>query len=177
MTADMTTPRTGDSALADDARRRTFTWRDPSETASGAVGRTGIEFMRALAAGDIPAPPIMALTGAELTRVDEGVAAFTLEPAEYHYNPIGSVHGGIIATLLDSAAGCAVHTTLPAGVRYTTLDLSVKYLRAVRVETGPVVCTGTVVHAGRRTVLAQAELRDADGALLASATSSCMILV
>lgn len=166
MTADVTTT----------ARQRTITWDDPAATASGAVGRKGIEFMRALAAGEIPAPPIMALTGATLVEVEEGVAVFALEPAEYHYNPIGSVHGGIIATLLDSAAGCAVHTTLPAGVGYTSLDLSVKYLRGVRVETGPVTCTGTVVHAGRRTALAQAELRDSDGRLLAAATSSCVIL-
>ncbi|GGG19738.1 phenylacetic acid degradation protein [Rhodococcoides trifolii] len=159
-----------------DTRSRTVTWTDPMTTAQAAAGRTGLEFVQGLASGEIPAPPIMALTGAELTEASEGRAVFTLLPGEYHYNPIGSVHGGIIATLLDSAAGCAVQTKLAAGVGYTSLDLSVKYLRGIRADTGVVTCTGTVVHIGRRTALAQAELRDATGRLLASATSSCVVL-
>ncbi|MGU3432995.1 PaaI family thioesterase [Actinomycetes bacterium M1A6_2h] len=159
-----------------DTRSRTITWTDPMTTAQAAVGRTGLEFVQGLASGDIPSPPIMSLTGAELTEASEGRAVFTLLPGEHHYNPIGSVHGGIIATLLDSAAGCAVQTMLPAGVGYTSLDLSVKYLRGIRADTGVVTCTGSVVHIGRRTALAQAELRDAGDRLLASATSSCVIL-
>lgn len=157
-------------------RTRTITWDDPMVTASAAAGRTGLQFVQALAAGEVPAPPIMNLTGARLTSAESGVVVFTLMPAEYHYNPIGSVHGGIIATLLDSAAGCAVQTMLDEGVGYTSLDLSVKYLRGIRADTGIITCTGTVVHAGRRTALAQAEVRDGNGLLLASATSSCVIL-
>ncbi|MGU3291539.1 PaaI family thioesterase [Williamsia sp. M5A3_1d] len=157
-------------------RTRTITWDDPMATASAAAGRTGLQFMQAVACGDVPAPPIMNLTNARLISAESGRVVFTLEPAEYHYNPIGSVHGGIIATLLDSAAACAVHTLLDEGVGYTSLDLSVKYLRGIRADTGEITCTGTVVHAGRRTALAQAEIHDRDGRLLASATSSCIIL-
>ena len=157
-------------------RTRTVTWDDPMATASAAQGRTGLEFILALAAGEVPAPPIMHLTGATLVSAESGRVVFALQPAEYHYNPIGSVHGGILATLLDSAAGCAVQTVLDEGVGYTSLNLSVKYLRGVRADTGEITCTGTVVHAGRRTALAQAEIRDRDDRLLASATSSCVIL-
>ncbi|GAA1458122.1 PaaI family thioesterase [Williamsia maris] len=157
-------------------RTRTITWDDPMATASAAAGRTGLQFVQALAAGEVPAPPIMNLTGAQLVSAESGRVVFSLEPAEYHYNPIGSVHGGIIATLLDSAAGCAVQTMLEEGVGYTSLDLSVKYLRGIRADTGLITCTGSVVHAGRRTALAQAEIRDGNDRLLASATSSCVIL-
>ena len=159
-----------------DARTRTITWSDPAATSSGMDGRTGLEFLEALAAGSIAAPPIMSLIDAKLVSVGPGEAVFSCEPAEFHYNPIGSVHGGVVATLLDSAAGCAVQTTLPAGVGYTSLDLSVKYLRSVRADSGTITCTGRVVHAGRRTALAQADLRDASGRLLATATSSCVLL-
>lgn len=160
----------------DPERTRLVTWSDPRTTAAGMRGRTGREFLDALAAGELPPPPILALVDARLVRVDDGEVEFACEPAEYHYNPIGSVHGGVIATLLDSAAGCAVQSTLPEGVGYTSLDLSVKYLRAVRADSGTVRCVGTVVHRGRRTALAQAELRDGSGRLLATATSSCVIL-
>jgi uncharacterized protein (TIGR00369 family) len=114
--------------------------------------------------------------GFRLVSVDAGTVVFALDPAEYHYNPIGSVHGGVYATLLDSAAGCAVHSMLPAGVGYTSLDLSVKFLGAVRVGSGALTCTGTVTHLGKRTALAEARLQDASGRLLATATSSCLIV-
>ena len=142
-------------------RTRTITWDDPMLTAAGATGRTGLAFMQALATGEIPPPPIMALVGARLTAIEHGRAVFECDPDESHYNPIGSVHGGVIATLLDSASGCAVQTTLPEGTGYTSLDLSVKYLRAVRADSGTMTCTGTVVHRGRRTALAHAELATA----------------
>ncbi len=99
----------------------------------------------------------------------------TLTPQEFHYNPLGSVHGGVIATLLDTAAGCAVHTTLPAGVGYTSLDLTTKFLRPVTVGSGRLRCEGTVLSRGRRTALAQAQLIDERGALVAHATSSCLL--
>jgi uncharacterized protein (TIGR00369 family) len=108
--------------------------------------------------------------------VAPGEVVFTLEPAEYHYNPIGSVHGGVYPTLLDSATGCAVHTLLPADVGYTTLDLAVKFLGPMRVDTGTVACTGKVVHLGSRTALAEARIESAAGRLLATATSSCLII-
>ncbi|MYS22946.1 MULTISPECIES: PaaI family thioesterase [unclassified Streptomyces] len=140
------------------------------------AGRSGLEFLRAMADGAIPVPPILLTLGMRLESVGDGEAVFALEPAEFHYNPIGSVHGGVYATLLDSAAGCAVQTRLPAGTGYTSLDLSVKFLGAIRVGSGTVRCTGRVVHLGRRTALAEARIESADGRLLATATSSCLLI-
>jgi uncharacterized protein (TIGR00369 family) len=145
---------------------------------SAAAARTsaGIDMLRAIATGELPAAPIAATLGFELESVEPGRVVFALDPAEYHYNPIGSVHGGVYATLLDSAAGCAVHSMLPAGVGYTSLDLSVKFLRAVGVQTGRVRCVGTVTHLGGRTALAEARLTDARDRLLATATSSILLI-
>jgi uncharacterized protein (TIGR00369 family) len=98
-----------------------------------------------------------------------------MAPREFHYNPLGTVHGGILATLLDTAAGCAVHSTLSAGVGYTSLDLTVKFLRPVTVASGALRCEGTVLSRGRTTALAEARLTDAKGRLVAHATSSCLL--
>ena len=157
-------------------RKRSYTWGDPAVTAAAAAGRTGLEFLRAMASGELPAPPIGETLGFTVSEVEEGRVTFVLDATEFHYNPIGSVHGGVYATLLDSAAACAVHSMLPAGVGYTSLDLNVKFLRRWTAETGPASCTGTVVHLGSRTALARAELKDANGKLLAEATSSCLIM-
>ncbi|MGC0314372.1 PaaI family thioesterase [Kitasatospora acidiphila] len=156
-------------------RSRTFVWEDPRETA-GAAGRlSGLAFLEEMLAGRVPHPPIMAMLGFGLEEVAAGHAVFALEPGEEHYNPIGSVHGGVYATLLDSAAGCAVHSMVPAGMGYTSLDLTVKFLRPMTVDTGKVRAVGKVLSHGRRTALAQAELLDGDDRLLAHATSSCML--
>ncbi|MFI5313648.1 MAG: PaaI family thioesterase [Candidatus Dormibacteria bacterium] len=167
----------GDTAdAAEPVRIRTYHWDDPLIPARAAKDMSGLELMRALVAGDLPKPPIADTLGFDLIEVDSGRAVFSIRSAEYMYNPIGSVHGGVYATLLDSAAGCAVHTMLPAGTRYTSLDLSVKFLRAMTAESGEVRCIGTVSHLGSRTALAEARMLDADGRLLATATSSCLIL-
>jgi uncharacterized protein (TIGR00369 family) len=167
----------GDNAIGDEpVRIRTYQWDDPLIPARAAQDMSGLELMRALVAGDLPKPPIAHTLGFELIEVDRGRAVFSIRAAEYMYNPIGSVHGGVYATLLDSAAGCAVHTMLPAGTRYTSLDLSVKFLRAMGAESGDVRCIGTVVHLGSRTALAEARMTDKDDRLLATATSSCLIL-
>ncbi|QMW65474.1 PaaI family thioesterase [Mumia sp. ZJ1417] len=172
----MTAPPTDRTGAEAATRERTHTWDDPMATVHAAAGRSGLELMRAVRDGLVPSAPIARLVGFALTSVEEGEVEFTLEPAEFQYNPIGSVHGGVFATLLDSAAGCAVHTTLPEGVGYTSQDLNVKFLRRLTVETGPVRAVGRVRHRGRTTALAEAELLDADGRLLAHATSSCLIL-
>jgi uncharacterized protein (TIGR00369 family) len=100
---------------------------------------------------------------------------FDITPAEYHYNPIGSVHGGVYATLCDSACGCAVHSMLPAGAYYTSLDLATRFIRPVTTGSGRLLCEGTVTHLGSRTALAEARLTDASGKLYAHATSNCLI--
>ncbi|GAB2934230.1 PaaI family thioesterase [Streptomyces heilongjiangensis] len=156
-------------------RTRTYEWEDPELTAA-AVGRVpGLEFLRDLEAGRLPAPPISATMDMALDEVEFGRVVFSLLPGEEHYNPIGSVHGGVFATLLDSAAGCAVQSTLPAGMAYTSLDLNVKFLRRITVDTGRVRAVGTVLNGGRRTALAEARLIDAEDRLLAHATSSCLL--
>lgn len=156
-------------------RSRTYEWHDPAVTAA-AVGRgTGLDFLRDIAAGRLPGPPVGATVDFALDEVEHGRAVFSLLPGEEHYNPIGSVHGGVFATLLDSAAGCAVQSTLPRGTGYTSLDLNVKFLRPITVDTGRVRAVGRVVSSGRRTALAEAQLLDAGDRLLAHATSSCLL--
>ena len=157
-------------------RSRTFEWSDPLETAGIGAGLSGLEFFTAMAEGRVPQPPIMQTLGMSDFTFEEGRVVFRLTPQEFHYNPLGSVHGGVFATLLDSACGCAVHTKLAAGVFYTSLDLSVKFLRPVSIETGEITAEGTVVHLGRRMALAEARILDASGKVYATANSSCLIM-
>ncbi|MEW2044351.1 PaaI family thioesterase [Streptomyces sp. NBC_00377] len=156
-------------------RTRTYQWGDPAISAEAAAGMAGLDFLREMQAGRLPRAPIGDTVDFTLDEVEPGRAVFSLTPGEEHYNPIGSVHGGIFATLLDSAAGCAVQSTLPQGTAYTSLDLTVKFLRPITVDTGPVRAIGTVVNRGRQTALAQAQLLDEKDRLLAHATSSCML--
>ena len=157
-------------------RERTFSWSDPAAIAAAGAGLSGAEFFTAIGAGTIPSPPITRALDFDGVAFGEGRAAFRLTPQEFHYNPLGSVHGGVFATMLDSACGCAVHTMLPAGVFYTSLDLSVKFLRPVTVDTGPITAEGTVVHLGRRTALAEARITDESGKVYVTATSSCLLI-
>lgn len=159
------------------ARTRTFTWADPTATAAAGLRMSGLECMRAIVAGTLPPPPIAKLLGFSVVEVEHGRAVFAMEPAEWMYNPIGMVHGGVAATILDSCMGCAVHTTLDAGVPYTTTDIQVRYVRAMGDATGRVLAEGRVVHRGRRTATAEGRLFVADGgALLAHGSSGCAIL-
>jgi uncharacterized protein (TIGR00369 family) len=156
-------------------RQRSYEWQDPAIPGAAARTMAGLDFFRAIAAGTLPAPPIASTLAFTVLSVDEGRVVFEFTPAEFHYNPIGSVHGGVHATLCDSACGCAVHSMLPAGAYYTSQDLNVKFLRAITVATGPLRCEGTVLHLGSRTALAEARLSDGAGRLYAHATSSCLI--
>jgi uncharacterized protein (TIGR00369 family) len=158
------------------SRERTFSWDDPAVNAAH-VGRVGgLELLRSMIAGELPPPPVMRLLGMSRLEAYEGRVVVEMPPQEFHYNPLGTVHGGMLATLLDTAAGCAVHSTLPAGVGYTSMDLSVKYLRPVTVESGTLRCTGSVLQRGRRTALAEARLTDGTDRLVAHATSTCLII-
>ena len=159
----------------DPARTRTFSWSDPMLQANNLGRLAGLETLQAMVAGEVPAPPVMHMLGMGRLEVAEGTATVTLEPQEFHYNPLGSVHGGVIATLLDTALGCSVHTTVPAGMGYTSLDLNTRFLRPVTVRSGVLTCTGTVISRGRRTATAEARLVDAHGTLIAHATSTCLL--
>lgn len=155
---------------------RTFEWATPGQ---GDLGRLleldGLAQLQAMVSGEIPEPPIMATLGFTGFRPEQGRVVVEMPAAEFHYNPLGGVHGGVISTLLDTAAACAVHSTLAVGEMYTSLDLTVKFLRPVTVDSGVLTCEGTVLQRGRRTALAQAQLSDERGKLVAHATSSCMI--
>ena len=136
---------------------------------------TGLQQLQAMLESG-RAPGIAQSLDFTLTEVELGRAVFEGVPGPHAYNPIGTVHGGYAATLLDSACGCAVHTKLPVGVGYTSLDLSVKFLRPVTVATGPITAEGNVVHFGRRTALAEARITDESGKVYVTATSSCLLI-
>jgi len=156
-------------------RTRTFTWSDPSLNAEALGQRSGLETLHAISAGELPPPPIMHTLGIDRIVADEGRVAVFMPVGEFHYNPLGTVHGGVLATLLDTATGCAVHSTLPAGVGYTSLDLTTKFLKPVTVQSGTLRCEGTVISRGKRHALAEARLFDERGQLVAHATSSCLL--
>ncbi|HTU94213.1 MAG TPA: PaaI family thioesterase [Solirubrobacteraceae bacterium] len=158
-------------------RTRTFSWQDPVAVAELGRERSGMEVLQAVMEGQVGPPPIADMLGMSLVEVGEGRAVFAVEPAEWMYNPIGSVHGGIAATLLDSCMGCAIHTTLPAGVGYATSDLQIRYARGMTVDTGRVIAEGTLVHAGRRLATAEGRLTaEATGKLIAHATTACLLI-
>ena len=165
--------------MADDAnadRTRTYSWDDPLELLSRAAGMSGLEALQLIASGELPPPPIGMTLGFGPIEVEEGRATFTIEPAEFHYNPIGVVHGGLALALLDSAMGCAVHSTLAAGVAYTTLEVKANFVRPLTSDTGEVRCTGIVVHGGRTVATAEGRIEGADGKLYAHGTSTLLIL-
>jgi uncharacterized protein (TIGR00369 family) len=135
----------------------------------------GLTFVRGLLTGRFPAPPITQTLGFALAEADPGRAVFAGEPQFRHYNPIGSVHGGFAMTLLDSALGCAIHTTLAKGETYTTLEIKVNLVRPLTKETGPVRAEGRVIHRGRTVGTSEGDIRDSGGKLYAHATTTCMI--
>ena len=157
------------------ARTRTYSWDDQAISAAAAREQDGMAFLQAIIDGSLPGVPIARTLDFSPVSVQPGSVVFEFTPAEFHYNPIGSVHGGMISAMCDSACGCSVQSLLPAGTYYTSLDLSVKFLRPVGAGTGRLTCTGTVTHLGGRSALAEARLTGGDGKLYAFATSSCMI--
>jgi uncharacterized protein (TIGR00369 family) len=154
----------------------TVNWEDPRRLAEAGRGLSGIEFLRKIVSGELPPPPFASLLNFDLVEVNEGTATFAVTPGEHHYNPIGVVHGGLAATLLDSAMGCAVHSTLPAGAGYTTLEVKVNFVRAMTVETGRVRCEAKVIHVGGRTATAEGRIVDESGKLYAHGTTTCLVL-
>lgn len=158
-------------------RSRQIAWQDPLPTAAAGAQMAGLDYVRAIQAGELPPAPIAVVMNYSIAELEEGRAVFVGEPGEEHYNPIGVVHGGYASTILDSALGCAVHTTLPAGVGYTSQTLEVKYLRPITRDTGAVRCEAEVVHRGRKTATSEARLTAAaTGKLVATGTSTCLIL-
>lgn len=157
-------------------RIRTVDWQDPATTIDQAKTMSGLQYLQTIQTGELPPPPIGKLLGFDLHTVETGRIVFTLQAAEYHYNPLGTVHGGVAATLMDSAMGCAVQSTLPAGISYTTLELKVNYIRPITSSTGLIYCEGKIIHTGRRTATAEARITDETGTLYAHGTTTCLIL-
>lgn len=158
-------------------RRREVVWQDPVASLAAAAQMSGLEQMQAIMSSELPPAPIAVLMRMAPVEVSEGRVVFRGEPAEEHYNPIGSVHGGYASTLLDTVLGCAVQTTLPAGRIYATQTLEIKLVRPITRETGPVLAEGTTVYSGRRQATAEARITAAEsGKLLAHGTTTCMIL-
>ncbi|MBL7495568.1 PaaI family thioesterase [Frankia sp. CNm7] len=159
-------------------RSRTVSWHDPLRTAARAATMSGLEFLRALQDGSVPPPPIASLLGFRPVRAEPGDVLFACAPDESAYNPIGVVHGGLVCTLLDTAAACAVHSTLPAGIGYTSIEIKVNYLRPVRVEPGEpteLLTHGWVTKPGRRVAFAEGDVRDAAGRVVATASTTCLV--
>jgi uncharacterized protein (TIGR00369 family) len=136
---------------------------------------SGLEFLRRIADGTVPQPPIAATLGFRLAEAAPGYALFTITPEFRHYNPIGTVHGGVACTLLDSCMSCAVQTHLAKGQGYTTLELKVNLVRPITSATGPIRAEGRTLHFGRRSGTAEGKILDAKGNLLAHGMTTCMI--
>jgi uncharacterized protein (TIGR00369 family) len=135
----------------------------------------GLDYLRAMADGELPQAPIGGLMRFQIVSADPGRVVFTCEPDESAYNPIGAVHGGLVCTLLDSVTGCAMHSTLPSGKGYTSVEIKVNYLKAVRLTSGMLTATGTVVKAGSRVGFTEGVVTDAAGAVVATATSTLLV--
>jgi uncharacterized protein (TIGR00369 family) len=157
-------------------RERTFTWGNPLIGASAGLKMSGIDYLKAMQQRALPLPPIFEMIDVNEIDIESGKVTFYFTPAEFHYNPIGTVHGGVITVLLDSAMGCTLHTLLPEGVVYTTIELKVNFLRPVTTKTGRMSCVGKVLNHGSKIGLVEAQLMDEQGKIYAHATSTCMIL-
>jgi uncharacterized protein (TIGR00369 family) len=135
----------------------------------------GLALMKGVMDGRYPAPPISKALGFWMSKVEFGNVVFDYTPVVDHYNPLGSVHGGVAATLLDSVMGCCIHTTLKAGTGYTTVEIKINYVRAMTDRTGPVKAEGKVINVGSRIATSEGRLTDASGKLLAHGTTTCLI--
>ncbi|OPY82225.1 MAG: Thioesterase superfamily protein [Syntrophorhabdus sp. PtaU1.Bin153] len=156
-------------------RTRTVTWTDPAICMEEAGRMSGLDYMRAMKDGEVASPPICGLIDFKVTQVEPGLVVFEITPAEYHYNPFGAVHGGIASLVLDSAMACAVHSMLPKGIGYTSLEVKVNFIRPITIETGPLICEGRAIHVGKRTATAEAKLTDKEGKVYAHGLTTCMI--
>jgi uncharacterized protein (TIGR00369 family) len=173
VTAELTEPNTREDW--GQQRSRTVSWHEPGPSTAKGLSMAGIDYLRAMAAGDLPQPPITALMRADIISAEPGRVVFTSQPDESMYNPIGAVHGGLVCTLLDSVTGCAIHSTLPQGKGYTSVEIKVNYLKAVRLSSGLLTATGTVVKSGARVGFAEGVVTDAGGAVVATATSTLLV--
>ncbi|GAB3566554.1 PaaI family thioesterase [Spelaeicoccus albus] len=156
-------------------RETTVQWEDPADGLAVMAELDGFDYLTKMAAREVPAAPIAAHIGMDILDVGHGTVTFSCRPDESHGNPMGAVHGGLVCTLLDSALGCATHTTLPAGTGYTSIEIKVNYLRPVMADSGPLVCTGRVTKPGRRVAFAEGDVADKNGKVVATASGSLLV--
>lgn len=154
---------------------RTVTWHDPLRSAAAGQALSGIDYLNAMVDGRIAPPPIAQLMQMDLTEAAPGRVVFTCRPDQSAYNPIGAVHGGLVCTLLDSVLGCALHSTLPAAKGYTSVEIKVSYLKAVRASSGLLTAVGTVVKVGSRVGFTEGVVTDESSALVATASSTLLV--
>ena len=156
-------------------RKRTVTWFDPALGVEAGTSLSGLEYLRAMSRGEAPPPPLALMLGFSLDEIEEGRVTMSVVPAEFHYNPMGVVHGGLAATLFDSSLGCAVQSMLPPAHAAPTLQLQINYIRPITIATGKLNCSGEVIHMGKRSATAQGRLTDSSGKLYAHATGTFVI--
>ena len=158
-----------------DSRQRTYGWDNQDATLVAGATEDGLDVLRAIGAGTLPLPPAMMTLAIEPVEAEAGRVVFALDPDEFHLNPFGMVHGGVLAAMLDTAMGCAVHSLLPAAVGYVTGEMNVRFLRPALLTGGTLVCTGEVVHPGRSTMVASARIVDAGDRVIAVAGCTCIL--
>jgi len=156
-------------------RTRTVTWLDPAPGVEAGTRLSGLEYLRAMSRGEAPPPPLASMLGFSLDEIEEGRVMMSVVPAEFHYNPMGVVHGGLAATLFDSSLGCAVQSMLPPAHAAPTLQLQINYIRPITIATGKLNCSGEIIHLGKRSATAQGRLTDSSGKLYAHATGTFVI--
>ena len=157
-------------------RTRTYAWHDPEVLAAATRDLGGLDLLQRIASGELPQPGVGATVGFRLAEVEEGRAVFEGGWNDFMINPAGTLHGGWYGIILDSCMGCAVHSTLPQGTGYTTLEYKVNITRGITKDTGPVRAEGKVIHRGRRSATAEGKLTDASGKVYAHASTTCLIL-
>jgi uncharacterized protein (TIGR00369 family) len=155
---------------------RTFHWEDTSKGIEAITSIAGLDYLNAMHAGFLPLSPLVKTLDFGVDQIEKGKVVFSFLPQEFHYNPLGSVHGGVISALLDSAMGCTLHSVLEAGKGYTTLELKTNFLKAITIKTGLLKATGKILHIGSRTALLEADITDSSGKIYAHGTSTCLIL-
>ncbi len=158
-----------------DTRERTYSWEDQEATLLASLTQDGLAVLHAIGAGTLPLPPAVRTLGIEPVAAEPGRVSFSLELEEFLLNPFGIVHGGVLAALLDTAMGCAVHSLLPAAVGYVTAELNVRFLRPALLAGGPLECVGEVVNQGRTTMVTSARVLDRDGRAIAVAGATCLV--
>jgi uncharacterized protein (TIGR00369 family) len=168
--------RIAEAIRTEGVRSRTVSWTDPARVRFHLRGLDGYEQLAAMKRGDASPPPAVALLGLSLDELERGRTVFSVVAEELHENPMGTMHGGIVATLVDTAMGCAVSSTLPANSGFTTLELSTNFVRAITQSTGRVYAEGRVVHGGGRVVTTEARVYDDADTLYAHAKSTCLVL-